>query len=297
MWRAADPGVCWRSRAGRPWPPTPPRCAAQMGQLQAELGPDPARPGAGPDAAHRRARGPAVAAGGAAAPAHRPDRGGRVRPAADLRPDRRARGRSRRAAAGRRRSRDRGPPRRAAAGGAGRTRAAAAPGASPRSSRPTQSARQGYVLGTIPQDALQGQPAARRLRRSRRCQARLAPQGADAAYKQALDLLQAGNWADAEQAFTTFVQSYPDDPARLDRLLLARRDLLCSARTTRPRPRCSRATTGPTARTAPRAPDNLLKLGMALAAMGDRDKACQTFAELGQAAPERPGADPPGPQP
>ena len=36
---------------------------------------------------------------------------------------------------------------------------------------------------------------------------------------------------------------------------------------------------------APRAPDNLLKLGMALAAMGDRDKACQTFAELGKRHP------------
>ena len=39
---------------------------------------------------------------------------------------------------------------------------------------------------------------------------------------------------------------------------------------------------------APRAPDNLLKLGMSLAAMGDRDKACQTFAELAKRHPNAP---------
>ena len=36
---------------------------------------------------------------------------------------------------------------------------------------------------------------------------------------------------------------------------------------------------------APRAADNLLKLGMSLAAMGERDKACQTFAELAKRHP------------
>ena len=84
---------------------------------------------------------------------------------------------------------------------------------------PDASAQQGHVLGTIPQDAVTSQPP------PPAPQARLTPQGADADYKQALDLLQAGNWAQAEQAFTGFVQSYPDDSRAPDRLLLAGRDL------------------------------------------------------------------------
>ena len=158
------------------------------------------------------------------------------------------------------------------------------------------------MLGTIPEDALRGQPAVKAPTLPAPSpdgvgvQARLQPEGADATYKGALDLLQAGKWADAEQAFTSFVQDYPDDPRAptasywLGETYFFRKDYPTAASVFARNYR----TYGDD---APRAPDNLLKLGMSLAAMGDRDKACQTFGELDQAAPQRPGADPPGPEP
>ena len=148
---------------------------------------------------------------------------------------------------------------------------------------PDASAQQGHVLGTIPQDAAGHQSAAD----LPAPQARLTPQGADADYKQALDLLQAGNWAQAEQAFTGFVQSYPDDPRAptasywLGETYLFRKDFPTAASVFARNYR----TYG---HDAPRAPDNLLKLGMALAAMGDRERACQTFAELVKRHPNAP---------
>jgi tol-pal system protein YbgF len=147
---------------------------------------------------------------------------------------------------------------------------------------PDAAARQGYVLGTIPEDALRGQPAPRVPELpapTPGAQARLQPQGADAGYQGALDLLQAGKWADAEQAFASFVQEHPDDPRApnasywLGETYFFRKDYPTAAAVFARNYR----TYG---ETGPRAPDNLLKLGMALAAMGDRDRACQTFAEL-----------------
>jgi tol-pal system protein YbgF len=148
---------------------------------------------------------------------------------------------------------------------------------------PDAAARQGYVLGTIPEDALRGQPAPRTPELlpapTPGGQVRLQPQGADAGYQGALDLLQAGRWADAEQAFTTFVREHPDDARApnasywLGETYFFRKDYPTAAAVFARNYR----TYG---ETGPRAPDNLLKLGMALAAMGDRDRACQTFAEL-----------------
>ncbi|HEX6012122.1 MAG TPA: tol-pal system protein YbgF [Geminicoccaceae bacterium] len=147
---------------------------------------------------------------------------------------------------------------------------------------PDAAARQGYVLGTIPEDALRGLPAPRTPELpapTPGAQARLQPQEADAGYQSALDLLQAGRWADAEQAFTTFVQEHPDDARApnasywLGETYFFRKDYPTAAAVFARNYR----TYG---ETGPRAPDNLLKLGMALAAMGDRDRACQTFAEL-----------------
>jgi tol-pal system protein YbgF len=145
---------------------------------------------------------------------------------------------------------------------------------------PDQSAQQGYVLGTIPQGTLEGRPEAQ----PPSLQARLAPQGADGIYRQALDQLQAGSWAEAEQSFDSFVASYPDDPRAstasywIGETYLFRKDFPTAASVFARNYR----TYG---QEAPRAPDNLLKLGMALAAMGDRERACQTFAELGKRHP------------
>jgi tol-pal system protein YbgF len=110
---------------------------------------------------------------------------------------------------------------------------------------------------------------------------------AEGGYERGLDLLQAGRWADAETAFTGFVQASPDDPrAPMASYWLAetyyfRKDYPTAAAVFARNYRTYGAQ-------APRAPDNLLKLGMSLAALGDRERACQTFAEMVQRHPEAP---------
>jgi tol-pal system protein YbgF len=149
---------------------------------------------------------------------------------------------------------------------------------------PDDAARQGYVLGTIPQDALQRRPAPATPGAPAQQQARLAPPGADAVYRQALDQLQAGSWASAEQSFESFVASYPNDPRAstasywIGETYLFRKDYPTSAAVFARNYRNY-------GEEAPRAADNLLKLGIALAAMGDKDRACQTFAELAKRHP------------
>ena len=146
---------------------------------------------------------------------------------------------------------------------------------------PDKAAQEGHVLGTIPPDAAANPPQPRPAAPSETpgSQAALTAQGADARYQQALDLLQSGSWAQAEQAFSGFVQAYPED-ARvptasywLGETYLFRKDYPTAASMFARNYR----TYG---QAAPRAPDNLLKLGVALAAMGDKNRACQTFAEL-----------------
>ena len=172
------------------------------------------------------------------------------------------------------------------------TMAAPQPGrlTQPSNVTPDEAARQGHVLGTIPEDALRGQQQARPpalpapTAGQPEQQARLVPEGADAAYKGGLDLLQTGNWAAAEQSFTLFVKDYPDDPRAptasywLGETYFFRKEFPTAA-----------AVFARNYRTygqeAPRAADNLLKLGMSLAAMGERDKACQTFSELAKRHP------------
>lgn len=137
---------------------------------------------------------------------------------------------------------------------------------------PDAAARQGYVLGAIPQGAVRDQPPA-------------ATSGDR--YQAGLELLQAARWAEAEQAFASFVQENPDDPRTptasywLGETYLLRKDYPTAAAVFARNYR----TYGEEAR---RAPDNLLKLGVALAAMGDRERACQTFAELGRRHPDAP---------
>ena len=150
---------------------------------------------------------------------------------------------------------------------------------------PDDAARQGYVLGTMPQSTLQGQPPpAGAGAATPGPQATLAPQGADGVYRRALDQLQAGNWSAAEQSFDSFFKTYPEDPRAstasywIGETYLFRKEFPTAASVFARNYR----EYGPD---APRAPDNLLKLGTALAAMGDRDRACQTFAELAKRHP------------
>lgn len=137
---------------------------------------------------------------------------------------------------------------------------------------PDAAARQGYVLGTVPEGSLRDRPGT--------------PPAADG-YEAGLDYLQAARWAEAEQSFAAFVQENADDPRAsaasywLGETYLLRKDYPTAA-----------AVFARNYRTygddAPRAPDNLLKLGVALAAMGERDKACQSFAELAKRHPSAP---------
>jgi len=172
-------------------------------------------------------------------------------------------------------------------------------------------ARRGYVLGTIPREALLGTepgPAAAPAAPSRLGQpappppataapapsqqaARTPPGGpppggptAAGRWAAARELLEKGEWEAAEEALRRYVEAFPNDPNTptaaywLGETFLVREDWQNAAATFARNYR----TWGPE---APRAPDNLLKLGVALARLGEKDKACQTFAELDRRHP------------
>ncbi|MCB1885927.1 MAG: tol-pal system protein YbgF, partial [Geminicoccaceae bacterium] len=151
---------------------------------------------------------------------------------------------------------------------------------------PDRAAREGYVLGSIPRDAVLGLPG---------------PDGGDAGagevpaaaltgsakdrYEAALALLQEGDFATAGAAFERFLADFPnaDDAASaafwLGETRYFRKDYADAAAIYARNYR----TYGPDAL---RAPDNLLKLGLSLAALGDKTRACQTYAEIGRRYPE-----------
>lgn len=114
-------------------------------------------------------------------------------------------------------------------------------------------------------------------------------EGSKARYDQALALLQGGDWQGAQQVFESFLESWPEDALApnaaywLGETHYIRRDFEgAAARFAR-----NYQTYGGD---APKAADNLLKLGMSLGALGDVDKACQTFAELDKRHPNAPAA-------
>jgi tol-pal system protein YbgF len=156
-----------------------------------------------------------------------------------------------------------------------------APGAQARAPapdvEPDASAQRGYVLGTIPRDAARGAPTATAPAQS----------GSETGYDGALKLLQAGRWPEAEKAFQDFLENNPSDSRAsaaaywLGETYYFRKDYKNAAAAFARNYR----TYGPE---APRAPDNLLKLGMSLRALGDREKACQTYAELAKRHPNAP---------
>jgi len=158
------------------------------------------------------------------------------------------------------------------------------PGDSP-ASRPTAdiepdpSARDGFVLGTIPRDALLGIPQPRSEGPTGTAPPEALQGNAASRFDAALDLLQTGDYGAAEVAFDRWMTDFPDDPQAavasfwLGEAQLAQGELADAAATFAGNYR----TFGPE---GPRAADNLLKLGTALAAMGDTSRACQTFAEL-----------------
>ena len=98
-------------------------------------------------------------------------------------------------------------------------------------------------------------------------------------YEAALTLLQQGDWTAAQGAFDGFLQRFPNDALApnaaywLGETHYIRKDYANAAAIFARNYRGY----GPD---SPKAPDNLLKLGMSLASLGDRERACQTFTEL-----------------
>jgi tol-pal system protein YbgF len=103
-------------------------------------------------------------------------------------------------------------------------------------------------------------------------------------YEAGLQLLQRGDWPAAEAAFEGLIEDHPDDPLAgnaaywLGETFYIRKDYPSAAAVFARNYRTYGAD-------AAKAPDNLLKLGMSLGAMGDRERACQTFAELDRRHP------------
>jgi len=108
--------------------------------------------------------------------------------------------------------------------------------------------------------------------------------GADQMYNDAFKLLQDGDYAGAERGFKTFVQHYPQHVLAgnaqywLGETYYARRDYQ-SAMT-------SFAEGYKVYKASPKGPDNLLKLGITLSAMGRKPDACAIFARFGQDYPK-----------
>lgn len=144
---------------------------------------------------------------------------------------------------------------------------------------PDPAARDGFVLGTIPRDALLGIPTPSTDGPTGTAPAAALQGNSTSRFNAALNLLQTGDYSAAAVAFDRWVGDFPDDPQAavasfwLGEAQLANGDLANAAATFAANYRTFGAE-------APRAADNLLKLGTALAAMGDTTRACQTFAEM-----------------
>ena len=139
------------------------------------------------------------------------------------------------------------------------------------------SARRGYVLGTIPADAVRS-PAP-----PPTATAALPPGNGSATpaarYAAARELLRKSSWAEAEAAFKRFIEDFPADPQAsnaaywLGETYFVRQDWSSAAATFARNYSAYGAS-------VEKAPDNLLKLGMSLNRLGDSAKACQTYDEL-----------------
>lgn len=109
----------------------------------------------------------------------------------------------------------------------------------------------------------------------------------DEQYQTAIGLLRRGDYAGAEQGLEVFLEVNPDDP-------LAANAAYWLAETHYVREEYGEAAAafarnyGSYGSDAPKAPDNLLKLGMALHQLGRDDEACRAFAELGTTFPDAP---------
>jgi tol-pal system protein YbgF len=174
------------------------------------------------------------------------------------------------------------------ADGAGAPAAVAGPTTAPAVTSPAPSSDEPGVLGTLPRDALLGLPEPP--------PEPPVPAGAAAMtgssrerFDAGMARVKAGDWAGAEAAFASVVADAPDDP-------LAPNAAYWQAETYYARKQWPQAAASfarnvrSYGNDATRAPDNVLKLGMSLARMGDAQKACAAFAEFGRRYPNAPVA-------
>lgn len=111
---------------------------------------------------------------------------------------------------------------------------------------------------------------------------------AEAQYKAGYDAIMRGDYAFAEEQFRQFIALYPKDPQAPDatnwlgEALLQRQAYDDAADVL--------LTGFQNYETSPRAPDLLMKLGVALAGAGEGDTACRTFAEVVKRYPKQPAA-------
>ena len=108
--------------------------------------------------------------------------------------------------------------------------------------------------------------------------------GADQLYNDAFKLLQDGDYSGAERGFKTFVQRYPQHVLAgnaeywLGETYYARRDYQSAM--------AAFAEGYKVYKTSAKGPDNLLKLGITLAALGRKPDACAVFSRFGQDYPK-----------
>jgi tol-pal system protein YbgF len=106
-------------------------------------------------------------------------------------------------------------------------------------------------------------------------------------YDSAMELLRAGDYPSAEHGLALFLDLNPDHP-------LASNAAYWMAETLYVRKNYAAAASGfarnyqTYGKDAPKAPDNLLKLGMSLFGLGEADKACVSYAELAREFPNAP---------
>lgn len=106
-------------------------------------------------------------------------------------------------------------------------------------------------------------------------------------YDAAMDLLRAGDYAGAEGGLQLFLELNPSQELAanaaywLAETYYVRRNFAAAAAAFARNYRAY-------GKGAAKAPDNLLKLGMSLQGLGESDKACRSYAELGKAFPDAP---------
>jgi tol-pal system protein YbgF len=106
-------------------------------------------------------------------------------------------------------------------------------------------------------------------------------------YDSAMDLLRAGDYTSAERGLELFLDLNPDHP-------LASNAAYWLAETFYVRKNYAAAASGfarnyrTYGKSAPKAPDNLLKLGMSLLGLGEAEKACLSYTELAKEFPNAP---------